>query len=91
MPSLVTYDVPEKHVELKKKLFKLGYLAQISTQSCPTFYFPNTTFYHSTKTPLQAREDVKAICKKIQIDLERCVATIWDSWAAICGQPFNNH
>jgi len=88
MASIVTYDVPEKHREVKKALFALDYKDQVAGVSCKIIYFPNTTVYHSTKTPKEARTDVQAICTKLEIDLERCVATIWDDWSAICGEDF---
>jgi hypothetical protein len=89
MASIVTYDVPEKHRDLKKALFALGYKDQIPGTTCEIIYFPNTTVYHSSKTPTEARDEVQAICKKIQINLERCIATTWSSWSAICGEDFN--
>ncbi len=47
------------------------------------------SLYHSSKTALQAREDVQAVCRKLQINLERCIATQWGpDWAAICGEDF---
>jgi hypothetical protein len=88
MASIVTYDIPSKHAEVKKALFKRGYKDQISGESCEVIYFPNTTVYHSGKTPIQARDDVKIICKNLSVNLERCVATIWSEWAAKCGEPF---
>ena len=90
MATIVTYDVPTKHTELKKILLELGYKDQIpGVQNCKIIYLPNTTFYHSSKTALQAREDVQAVCKKLQVNLERCIATQWGpDWAAICGEDF---
>lgn len=88
MASIVTYDIPSKHAELKKELFDLGYKDQIPGTNCKIIYFPNTTVYHETKTPLEARGDVKAICTKLKINLERCVATLWTGWSVICGEPF---
>ncbi len=88
MASIATYDIPSKHEELKKELFDLGYKAQIAGTNCELIYFPNTTVYHETKTPREARENVQTICVKLKIKLERCIATSWIGWAAICGEPF---
>lgn len=88
MSILITYDVPSKHTELKKALLERGYKDQISGTTCKTIYFPNTTLYHSAKNSSTALDDVKDECRKLSISLERCVATIWDDWAAKCGEPF---
>jgi hypothetical protein len=88
MASIVIYDVPEKHRELKQAMFKLGYNEKNSGENCKVIYFPNTTLFHETKSPAQARDDVKTVCKNLKIELERCIATIWDSWAVICGEHF---
>lgn len=88
MAIIITYDVPSKHVELKTAMKKLGYVDQIPNDTCKTIYFPNTTLYHSSKTAAEARDEVKAACAKLGINLERCVATLWTSWAVICGEDF---
>ncbi len=88
MASIVTYDIPSKHAELKQELFDLGYQVQIPGTNCKVIYFPNTTVYHETKTPLEAREDLRSTCIKLKINLERSVATSWTGWAAFCGEPF---
>lgn len=89
MAIIITYDIPSKHVDFKKAMFLKGYKEQISGVNCKTIIFPNTTLYHASKTAGQAREDAKAVSKQLSVDLERCIATIWDDWAAICGDPFN--
>lgn len=90
MASIVTYDIPIKHVEFKKEMFALGYKDQIpGINNCTVIYFPNTTLYHSTKSSVTIREDAGNVCKKLGIHLERCIATQWGpDWAAICGEPF---
>lgn len=89
MAIIVTYDVPQRHTELKEALLKAGYRDKISGTNCKTIYFPNTTLFHHQKTAEVAREDVKAECRKLGIDLDRCVATQWGpNWAAVCGEPF---
>jgi hypothetical protein len=93
MAIIVTYDVPDKHVEIKKALFALGYKDRIPHKDengvDRIIYLPNTTVYHISKTAVQGREEVKAICGKLNTKLERCVATQWGpEWAAIYGEPF---
>ncbi|HVT85197.1 MAG TPA: hypothetical protein VHD35_08325 [Chitinophagaceae bacterium] len=88
MGVIVTYDVPSKHVELKKTLFALGYTDRIVHQN-GYIYLPNTTVYHHNKSASQARDNVQSICNQLNIELERCIATQWGpDWAAIHGKPF---
>jgi hypothetical protein len=90
MAIIITYDIPSKHVEFKKNMFHLGYKDQIpGTENCKIIYFPNTTLYHATKNASDAREDARTVCKHLGVNLERCVATQWTEWSAICGEPFN--
>lgn len=88
MASLLTYDITSKHTEFKKEMLELGYLDQISGNTCKIIYFPNTSLYHPNNTPERARIDAELICTRLRINLERCVATVWDNWSAICGEPF---
>lgn len=88
MAIIITYDVPSKHVELKEALSKKGYQDKIAHNN-KWIYLPNTTLYHPTKTASTARDEMQAICKTLNVELERCVSTAWTDWAAIWGKPFN--
>jgi hypothetical protein len=89
MASIITYDVPSEHSAIKTAMFNKGYQDQIpGTENCKIIYFPNTCLYHRSKTPEEARADLKAVCKEHSVTIERCVATIWDNWAAVCGESF---
>lgn len=89
MESVVTYDIPSKHVEFKKLMFQLGYKDQIAGTTCKIIYFPNTTLYHADKSAEQARDDVRSVANNLNVHLERCIATPWGpNWAGICGEPF---
>ena len=88
MATIVTYDIPSKHVEFKKMMFQLGYKDQIADSTCKVIYFPNTTLYHPTKNAVTIRDETRDTAKKLGINLERCIATKWENWAAICGEPF---
>ena len=90
MEIIITYDIPDKHVEFKKAMFELGYKDQIpGIKNCKIIYFPNTTLYHADKKPVTAHGDADSICKALNIELERCIATPWGpAWYASCGKPF---
>lgn len=89
MESIITYDISDKHTEFKNEMKLLGYQDKIKgEENCKWIYLPNTTLYHPIKTPVEARTDAKKIKNDLKIELERCIATIWDNWAAVCGEPF---
>lgn len=89
MAIIITYDIPSKHKEFKEKMISKGYRDQIpGTTKCKIIYFPNTTLYHSSKTTATARDEALLIARDLGINLERCIATIWNNWAAVCGEPF---
>lgn len=87
MAIIITYDIPMKHQEFKNAMFQLGYSDRTLDSLSRTVYLPNTTLIHNTKTCIQAREDAQTVCRRLNIDLERCVSTIWAEWAAILGTP----
>lgn len=88
METIITYDISDKHTEFKNEMKELGYKDKIKGVNCEWIYLPNTTLYHPTKRPEEARDDALRIRKILNINLERCIATQWGSWAAICGSPF---
>jgi hypothetical protein len=89
MATIVTYDIPSKHVEFKNQMLQLGYKDRIADPTCSVIYLPNTTLYHPTKNAVAARDDARSIANRLGVKLERCIATQWGpDWAAICGEPF---
>lgn len=88
MATVLTYDIPTKHVDFKKLMFQLGYTDQIAGTNSSIIYFPNTTLYHSTKSAVTARDEAQNTAKRLAVKLERCIATEWVNWAAIYGEPF---
>lgn len=91
MAIIISYDVDAKHVELKKLLLEMGYQDRLTGYGCKEtgglWYFPNTTFYHQTKSTAQARDDVRSLCQQLRISLLRCVASTWGDPNGDCGQP----
>lgn len=89
MASVVTYDIPSKHVDFKKLMFQLGYKDQIAGTTCKAIFFPNTTLYHANKSAVEVRDDSVSVANQLGVTLVRCIATPWGpNWAAICGEPF---
>jgi len=92
MAIIVTYDIPTRHVDLKKLLFDKGYTDKIQhfqDGAYKKIYLPNTTVYHATKTASEGRDDLQTCTTALQVKLERCISTQWGpNWAAIYGGPF---
>jgi hypothetical protein len=89
MATVVTYDIPSKHMDFKKLLFQLGYKDQITWTTGKVIYFPNTTLYHADKSAEKARDDANSVANKLGMTLESCIATQWGpNWAVIYGEPF---
>lgn len=90
MAIIITYDIPSKHQEFKEMMFKPGYKDSIpGITICKTIYFPNTTLYHESTSARNAVNDAESVCKQLGISLTRCVSTEWNSWYAMCGEPFS--
>ncbi len=93
MGIVITYDVPSRHVDLKKSLFGKGYqdfIMHTDKGINRKIFLPNTTVYHPSRAAEQALADIKSSCASLGIKLERCIVTQWGpDWAAIWGEPFN--
>ena len=93
MGIVITYDVPSKHVDLKKSLFSKGYQDYIIHPDNGVnrkIFLPNTTVYHPSKTAAQGLADIQASCTALGIKLERCIVTQWGpDWTAVWGEPFS--
>lgn len=87
MATIITYDVPSRHVDLKNAMFALGYADKFVSEG-KYVYLPNTTLHHGSRTPVEAREELRTVCAKLGIKLERCIAVEMANWAAIFGEPF---
>ncbi len=87
MATIITYDVPSKHTDIKKAMFALGYTDKFVSDG-RYVYLPNTTVYHQTKSPVTARTELQTVCTRLNVHLERCIATDLTNWSAIYGEPF---
>lgn len=79
---LISYDISEKHKDMKKELKALGYFD--GWKDCN---LPNTTLWKKEGTVDQANQDMQSTAKKIGVRLERAVAVSFSQWAGIQGDP----
>jgi hypothetical protein len=87
MATIITYDLDGKHTEVKKAMYALGYSSSFKGTTGKIINLPNTTLYHATRLPADARKDLQNICTELKVKLERCIAFGIDGWAAIYGDP----
>lgn len=81
MASIITYDIVNKHTEVKEAMYTLGYDNKFWYDN-KWVYLPNTTLYHPTKTPTTGRDELRQVCFRLSVTLEKCFATDINNWAA---------
>ena len=86
MSTIIVFETSSRQRELKRTLYLLGYKDRVVIQQCNLLYLPNFTLYHETNTPETCKNDVVAICKRLGIDLQRCIAAVFDGGSVICGE-----
>ena len=72
---LMSYDVNKSHTLVKTALENMGYHDNFKYSNDPKVYLlPNTTVWHLTKSSDQAINDLKLVCRNLQVTLEKVVA-----------------
>ncbi len=87
MDSLITYDVPNRHKEVKDGMIAKGYAKSFKSGE-QSYILPNTTIWRANTAPATALADLQAVTTALGVKLERAIATQFDNWAAIPGEPF---
>ncbi|WP_146106870.1 hypothetical protein [Polaribacter porphyrae] len=69
---LLSYDIKNKHNDVKEGLQELGYLDHFNFKGeTKIYYLPNTTLWHSKKSSNQAMSDLKSVCRNCNVTLEK--------------------
>lgn len=71
---LISYDINKYHIDVKDAMINLGYRTSWNNDKQPTYYLPNTTLWHSNKSSNQSIFDLKNICIKLGVTLEKAIA-----------------
>lgn len=72
---LLSYDVASGHTQVKSAMKELGYMETWrETSTSPVYQLPNTTLWHNQKSTNQAIADIKTVCAKLNVTLEKAVA-----------------
>ena len=79
---VISYDVNRMHNEIKDGLKNLGYSDNWRYKG-PTYFMPNTTLWHKSKTSDAAIEDLKSVCRRLSVTLEKAVAVLASEFVGI--------
>ena len=72
---LISYDVNRLHPEVKSAMLQLGYLISWrETNNTPVYVLPNTTLWHPSKSSNQGIADIKSVCLRLGVTLEKAIA-----------------
>ena len=89
MATIITYDIPSRHREVKQAMFQRGYVESFYDNTGRLVYLPNTTLYHRTNSPNTVLNELKDVCLRLGVHLERCITTgLSNDWTGVYGEPF---
>jgi len=71
---IVSYDVNKLHVDVKNAMKLLGYHERWHYPNGKSYNLPNTTLWHSSKSSNQGIADIKAVCLRLGVTLEKAIA-----------------
>ncbi|MCD0475249.1 hypothetical protein LPB87_12670 [Flavobacterium sp. EDS] len=71
---LVSYDVNKLHIDVKNAMKLLGYREQWNYPNEKSYNLPNTTLWHSSKSSNQGITDIKTVCLRLGVSLEKAIA-----------------
>jgi hypothetical protein len=82
MSTLIFYDVPEQHTEVRNALTELGYKPTLKRNQ-KSYALPPGTLYHVLRAPEQAVRDLAEICIDLNVHLSVCGAAKIVKWTAL--------
>jgi hypothetical protein len=86
MPSIViTFDVSDKHLEIRDHLAKLGYLDRWFYEN-NMYMLPNCSLWKTDITPDQAINEITMVASKMEVRLIRAISVLSSPsspWAGI--------
>ena len=91
MNTLITYDISDKHSEVKEGLLALGFNDFGISDAGLKCYLPNTTMVILAKNYnyILAKEELIKICKRLDVKLIRCFAFNFTEWTALQDEPYD--
>lgn len=79
----ISYDVDKLHTTVKEGMGELGYYDNWCYSNQKTYQMPNTTLWHKQKSSDAAVNELKNICKTLNVKLDRAVAVLAKEFAGI--------
>ncbi|MBB6502932.1 hypothetical protein [Pedobacter cryoconitis] len=81
---LISYDINKSHTQVKTALEALGYSDKFKNINDPkTYMLPNTTLWHDKKNSNQAMSELRTVCAKLDVVLEKAVTVKADEFVGI--------
>lgn len=80
---LVSYDIDRMHTGVKEEMKELGYFDNWHYKEEEAHEMPNTPLWHKTKSSDVAIRDIKNVCYKLGVRLEKAVAVLAREFAGI--------
>lgn len=71
---IISYDVDSKHFDIKSEMKKNGYSETWNYPNQQSHTLPNTTLWHSNKSTDGAIADIKSVCSRLNVKLEKAIA-----------------
>ena len=80
---LISYDINRLHTDVKDRMKNLGYLENWYYPNQITYYMPNTTLWHKSKTSDAALSDLENVCYQLGVTLDKAVAVLAKEFAGV--------
>lgn len=71
---VISYDINRLHNEVKNTMTNLGYTQSWRYGQGKEYQLPNTTLWHLNKSSDQAISDLKIVCNRLNVNLEKAIA-----------------
>lgn len=99
MGILLNYDLDDKHTAVKTAMYAKGYQNYFEFYTTiegkrvkKTLYLPNTTLYHSTKSTVKGRDELRAVAKEKGANVDHLLVVSFDTsssdWTGVYGTPW---
>jgi len=78
---VISYDI--NHTEVKEEMQQLGYSDYWKYGDGPLYQMPNTTLWHKARSSDAAINDIKNVCYRLGVNLDKAVAVRAKEFAGI--------
>lgn len=92
MNILLSFEVSERQQEVITELLSLGYMQSWRVtrgRDTLTYFLPKNIFWKKGNhmSPAKAKEDLKKVTSRLNVDIVRAVAVVFGKFDAVTGEP----